>query len=247
MATTETGHAKNVANFEDLISFCTGYGASYNPGKTSIKLPALNTLHTEAVNKLAAVNTAQTPWSNAISAREIVFEPLSKLTTRLINSLDASDVPTQVVDNAKTIARKIQGRRAAPKNSVDPTDPALPAEETSKNISASQMSFDNRIESMDKLIQLLSAQTGYAPNETELTTAALTSLLANMRATNTAAINAFTPLSNSRIERNKSLYQIETGLVDIAGDVKKYVKSVFGATSPQYKQISGLKFNNVPN
>jgi len=247
MATTETGHAKNVANFEDLISFCTGYGASYNPGKAAIKLPALNTLHTEAVNKLTAVNTAQTPWSNAISAREIVFEPLSKLTTRLINSLDASDVPTQVVDNAKTIARKIQGRRAAPKNSADPTDPALPAEETSKNISASQMSFDNRIESMDKLIQLLSAQTGYAPNETELTTAALTSLLANMRATNTAAINAFTPLSNSRIERNKSLYQVETGLVDIAGDVKKYVKSVFGATSPQYKQISGLKFNNVPN
>ena len=23
---SETGHSKNVANFEDLISFCTGYG-----------------------------------------------------------------------------------------------------------------------------------------------------------------------------------------------------------------------------
>ena len=82
------------------------------------------------------------------------------------------------------------------------------------------MGFDSRIENMDKLIQLLSAQTGYAPNETELTTAALTTFLTNMRAANTAAINAFTPLSNSRIERNKALYQAETGLVDIAGDVK---------------------------
>ena len=242
MATTETGHAKNVANFEDLISFCTGYGASYNPSKAAIKLPALNTLHTEAVSKLAAVNSAQTPWSNTISAREIVFEPLSKLITRIVNSLEASDVPKQVVDNAKTIARKIQGKRATPINTTAPTDPALPVEENSKNISASQMGFDNRIENMDKLIQLLSAQTGYAPNETALTTAALTTFLTNMRTANTAAINAFTPLSNSRIERNKTLYQAETGLVDVAGDVKKYVKSVFGGTSPQYKQVSGLKF-----
>lgn len=35
---------------------------------------------------------------------------------------------------------------------------------------------------------------------------------------------------------------LETGLVDIVDDVKKYVKSLFGASTPQYKQISGLKF-----
>ena len=45
-STTETGHAKNVANFEDLISFCTGYGAPYNPSKASIKLAALGTKRT---------------------------------------------------------------------------------------------------------------------------------------------------------------------------------------------------------
>ncbi|MBI4929199.1 MAG: hypothetical protein HY841_00430, partial [Bacteroidetes bacterium] len=49
-STTETGHAKNVANFEDLISFCTGYGTSYNPSKAGIKLPALNTQFTGAKN-----------------------------------------------------------------------------------------------------------------------------------------------------------------------------------------------------
>lgn len=30
-STTETGHAKNVANFDDFISFVTGYGAAFNP------------------------------------------------------------------------------------------------------------------------------------------------------------------------------------------------------------------------
>ncbi len=40
-STTETGNAKNVANFEDMISFVTGYGVTYNPSKNSIKLPQL--------------------------------------------------------------------------------------------------------------------------------------------------------------------------------------------------------------
>jgi len=38
---SETGHAKNVANFEDLISFATGYGATYNPSKNSLKIQQL--------------------------------------------------------------------------------------------------------------------------------------------------------------------------------------------------------------
>ncbi len=42
-STTETGHAKNVATFEDLISFCTGYGATHNPSKAALKRPALTT------------------------------------------------------------------------------------------------------------------------------------------------------------------------------------------------------------
>jgi hypothetical protein len=42
-STSETGHAKNVANFETLISFCAGYGATYNPSKANLKVPALQT------------------------------------------------------------------------------------------------------------------------------------------------------------------------------------------------------------
>ncbi|MFA6401072.1 MAG: hypothetical protein WCX31_05525 [Salinivirgaceae bacterium] len=40
-STSETGHAKNVTNFDELISFVTGYGTTYNPSKDSIKLAAL--------------------------------------------------------------------------------------------------------------------------------------------------------------------------------------------------------------
>jgi len=41
-STSETGHAKNVANFKDLIAVCTGPGSSYNPANASIKPAELN-------------------------------------------------------------------------------------------------------------------------------------------------------------------------------------------------------------
>jgi hypothetical protein len=244
-STTETGHAKNVANFEDLISFCTGYGASYNPSKAAIALAALSTLRTNALAALANINALLPANTNAVNAREAAFSPLSKLITRVVNAADASDVSKQVKADVKTIARKLQGKRATPKNDAPAPNPIAPVEETTKNISASQMSFDQRIENLDKLIQLLAAQPAYIPNEPELSVAGLTTTLNTMRTTNTTAVNAYTPVSNARINRNTVLYAEGTGLVDIAGDVKSYVKSVFGATSPQYKQVSGLKFTKV--
>lgn len=35
------GHAKNVANFDDLISFVEGYSESYNPSREAFKLQSL--------------------------------------------------------------------------------------------------------------------------------------------------------------------------------------------------------------
>jgi hypothetical protein len=170
---------------------------------------------------------------------------LSKLITRVVNAVASSNVSKQVLADVKTIARKIQGKRGSDKLPTVVDDPNTPEDESQISISASQMSFDNRIENMDKLIQLLPSQSDYAPNETDLKVATLTTLLGDMKTKNTAVINALTPLSNARIARNTLLYATGTGLVDIAGEVKKYVKSVFGGTSPQYKQVSGLKFTKV--
>jgi hypothetical protein len=44
------------------------------------------------------------------------------------------------------------------------------------------------------------------------------------------------------MDRDEALYATDTGLLDVTQDVKQYVKSFFGASSPQYKQVSGLKF-----
>jgi hypothetical protein len=242
-STSETGHAKNVANFEDLISFCTGYGASYNPSKVAIQLAALGTLHTNAQTSLSGVTTSKTAFGNATNARQAAFDPLKKLCTKIVNALDATDATDKLVKDAKTINNKIQGKRSGEK----PKPPVAGATDAAedKTISVSQQSYDSLIENFTKLIDLVSSEPTYTPNETELQVSTLATTLGNLKTTNTAVITSYTNYSNSRITRNSILYGATSGLVDIAGDVKKYVKSVFGATSPQFKQVSKLEFKKV--
>lgn len=242
-SSTETGHAKNVAHFDELISSALGYGASYNPTKASIKLEALQSVSTTAKNAIGGVNSVFPAYSNAVAAREAAFAPLSKLVTRVLNALKATDSNVRVDDNANTIARKIQGKRATPKMTEAQKKAEADAGKDVVEISSSQMSYDSRLENFDKFIKLLSSVPQYTPNEEDLKVTVLTSLYNDLKAKNIAVVSASTPLDNARILRNEVLYKTNTGLVDLAIDTKTYIKSVFGAMSPQFKLVSKLEFN----
>ena len=241
-STSETGHAKNVANFDELISFVTGYRESYNPSKATIKLDALKALSDHAKNSINAVSSMEPAYKSAVAAREVVFIPLSKLTTRIMNSIKATDTTVQVDENARTLVRKIQGVRATAKKTEDEKKALAEKGKEVVEISTSQMSYDNRLDNFFKLIQLLSSVPEYSPNEKELKIEHLNTILDDLKAKNAAVVESYIPLSNARISRNNLLYKENTGLYDVALDVKNYIKSVFGATSPQYKQVSKIKF-----
>ena len=244
-STSETGHAKNVANLETLITAITAYGRDYNPSKESIKLTALQTLLANSKASLNAVNVAHSAYSNAVAARESAFQPFSKLITRVNSALKASDTTEQVDESVLTIVRKLQGRRASTKLTEEEIK-ALEAEGKEVNqISASQQSYDSKLENFDKLIMLLSSVPLYNPNEEDLKITSLTALYNEFKTRNTDVLTATIQLSNARISRNEILYKTATGLVDIAYDTKMYIKSVFGATSPYYKQISKLEFKTL--
>lgn len=241
-STSETGHSINVANFETIITDVTSYGTIYNPSKASLKVTALNTLLASAKSAVNAVSSAEPAHKLAINAREVAFKPLSPLVTKVINALKATDTTVQVDESAQTLVRKLQGRRATPKKTEEQKKVASEAGKEIVEISTSQMSFDSRIDNFDKLIKLLASVTLYTPNEADLKVSALTTVLNDLKAKNSAVMSAEVPLNNSRIARNDVLYKENTGLVDIALDVKTYIKSVYGATSPQYKKISKVKF-----
>ena len=148
-------------------------------------------------------------------------------------------------ENARTLVRKIQGIRATPKKTDEEKKALAEQGKESIEISTSQMSYDSRLDNLFKLIQLLSSIPEYNPNEKELKLEHLSTLMEELKAKNAAVVEKTTPLSNARISRNSILYMNDTGLYDVAMDVKTYIKSVFGATSPQYKQVSKLAFKKV--
>ena len=240
---SETGHAKNVANFNVMISYCTSYGAAYNPSRASIKLPALIALHTAADNALNSVIQGMTDYNQAINSRKQAFENLKPLATRLIAALQATDATSATIDDAKGFNRKIQGTRAAPiKESAIQTMPDGTV--VNSSISTSQQSYDQQIQHFSKLISLLIAESSYTPNEVELQTVTLTNMLTNMRNCNINISTAYANISQNRITRNNLLYNDTTGIFVTATDVKKYVKSIYNATSTEFKLISKLKFTN---
>jgi hypothetical protein len=247
---SEVGHGKNVANFEDLISRCVGFGATYNPVLNAIKIANMNALKTTAQTALANAISAETALDLAVDNREAIFKPLQDFATRIMSALKGCGASDAIIKDAKTINRKIQGKRAKPIKEttnaeakvIDPNNPPVV---DPKHISAIQLSYDSMIEHYSKLIDLLASVTIYIPNEPELKIAGLNTLLTSMKATNTAHINATTNAISARINRNEILYKKVTGLLDVAQDCKDYVKSVYGSKHPKYKEVSAIQFKRL--
>jgi hypothetical protein len=244
-STSEQGHEKNVYNLEILNTYIAGYGTAYNPAKASIKAPALVTLATTARTQFSTVKGLMPAYTLAVSARETAFEPLPKLMTRVLASIKSSSTTDRLDENINSIIKKIKGSNTIPKK-TDEEKTVLAAEGKSvKEISVSRMSYESRVENLDLLIKYLSGISQYAPNEADLKVSALTTLSTDLKSKNAAVTTALAPFNNARIARNALLHTPVTGLVDTALDAKTYIKSLFGASSPQYKQISNLSFRNI--
>lgn len=244
---SEKGHAKNVANLGTMITFATGFGTGYNPSKQSLTLPALNSLKEEAQISLVNLNTLYTNWSVAVDVQQKRFDGLSVLLTRILNSVESSDVSPAVRAGVKALNKKMQGTRIRKQATVPSPAEAEGQEVKAPAISTSRLSMDSLMENFGRLTQLLMEQPGYNPNEADLQLTSLQALLADFRKNNEVVKTTQMQLSNARISRNKLFYHRETGLVKVTTEVKKYVKSVFGATSPEYAQVSGVEFTMQKN
>jgi len=261
-STSEVGIAKNVAHLSTLITYCVSYGSNYNPSNAAIKLPGLNAVLSNAQTALTNAISSRTARAGAFNARMVAFKDIKKLSTRLLAALNGAGATTQQINNAKSIDRKIKGRRAKsiPHSAPAPASGTPTASQTEKAtlpppstlpitpvtpphpISVSQVSYDNLIQHMAEFIALLASIPSYNPNETDLKIASLNTYLANLNATNNAAIVAQTTLNNSLIARNKILYAYITGLCAIGEESKDYIKSVYGSTAAEYKQVRKLSF-----
>jgi len=259
MARPEAGHAKNVSNYDELITSVIGYGAIYNPSKSSlIDLPALQTLQPLVYDSASTVNRLAGVFNSARAARKTAFTPLSKLITTIINVEQTCNASKQIDENIKSLVRKMRGMHKKMNKSIAPveapssitgatTTTSTPSITTTKRtISSSQVGYNTLLDTFDKLIKMLIIIPEYQPNEAPITTASLSTLYHELLALNASVVSAHVDLSNAKIARFNICYKPTTGMVDRTVDVKKYVKAIFGASSAEYKQISKLNFRNYP-
>ena len=236
-STSEVGHAKTLAIFKALIKYCQGYGAVYNPSSDQIKIDPMLLQLKAAEEAHADCLKKQTLFNNAVDARMHLFEGLVPMATRVTNALIASGAELNSIKSARSIMNKLRGKRVG-KIEENP-DPNQPLPETN---SSSQRSIDKMIEHFTALFELVQSLNGYQPNESELQTASLLMYKTQLSDANDLVLQAKTDWSNARISRYGTMYVAKTGFSATSNLVKNYVKSIFGASSQQYKQLSALQF-----
>ena len=233
----ETGNAKNVANLQKLIEQVTVYTA-YNPPVDNLKIENLNTLYTNALNAVKEVETKRNANKNAIHKRQQDYINLKPICTRIINQLEILGLSEGVLAQAKSLNNLIQGSKKKKKEANEETG------EVSKTVSTSRQSYTQLADNFSKLLQLLETIPTYNPNLEELKLVNLTAYHTTLVESTKNVDITEAELNTKLIERNKILYENGTGLYTIAQNVKKYVKSVYGATSPEYANISKIKFTS---
>ncbi len=238
---SETGHALNVAHFEQLASHVDGFGPAYNPSNTAIAAAALHAKLTDANLALDGVMLAVVPYDAAVNTRDAAFTGMRALVLRICDYFLSIGASPADVDDVKGLRGKIFGRRVSKKVKPTPDDPSAPQP---KYYSSAQTSFAQEIEHYDALIALVLANALYTPNEVDLQKVNLQAVSALLKSTNTAVIAAYTTVTNKRDDRDEVLYDDVTGLVTLANLVKSYVKALFGNRSPEYKQLTKLQFRN---
>ena len=236
-STSEVGHAKNVANLQKLTEQVTVY-TLYNPPVDNLKVANLQTLYTTASTKLSEVEDKRNANKNAITLRQSTFENLKSTCTKIVNHLDILGLPQGTIDQAKSLNRTIQGGQ----KKTSTTSEA--GKEEPKTASTSRQSYTQMAENFGILLQILSTITEYNPNEDDLKLANLNTYKKSLMSSTQSVDQTEAELNNKLIERDQLLYADGTGLYSIAQNVKKYVKSLYGATSPEYANVSGIEFTS---
>ena len=236
-STSETGHAKNVANLQKLTEQVIVYSI-YNPPVDNLKVVNLQTLYTTASAKLSEVEDKRHANKNAITVRQSAFENLKSTTTKIINHLEILGLPQGTIDQAKSLNRTIQG------NHKKTEAPIEEDKEAPKTVSTSRQSYTQQAENFGILLQLLSTIPAYNPNEDELKLINLNTYKDSLVSSTQSVDQTEAELNNKLIERDQVLYAEGTGLYSIAQNVKKYVKSLYGAGSPEYTNVSSIEFTS---
>lgn len=236
-SSSEVGHIKNASNFSTGIQILEEMGTLYNPSNTNIVIENLTLKKLAIQATLETLNTQYPIYKNAVAAREIAIAPLGKISTKIGNYAKSLQISDNDKENINVAVKKVRG---------DTKNKKINPEITPTNdISTSQMSYDSRIENLQKLKQLVASHPQYAPNESDISIQTLDLYYTNLNTLSTAVNAASNVLITGRAARNQIIYHGDNNILELVTLIKAYLKSLSDAGKPYYKAFVKLKFSDI--
>ncbi|MEO8517196.1 MAG: hypothetical protein ABI426_10640 [Flavobacterium sp.] len=236
-STSEVGNNKNVANFNTLALILEEMGTLYNPSNAEITLVNLNPIRINLAASVDNLNAKKPLYTNTVAEREIAMVAMTKKTSRVLNCFKSLQVSGTDKENANSIVKKIRGYRTSRKINPDSAD--------ATTISTSQLSFDSRIANIDVLISFINSHSEYHPNENDIQIVSLQSSNQELKNLTQTVHTVGNSLITARKERNDILYNGPENVIDLARDIKAYLKSLGDVGKPYYKASVRLRFKPI--
>jgi len=230
MKNANFSQAKNLANFSQLLNAVEKLSADYKPLNTELSLQNLQTSYQEALQAFSQVADARNTYQQAVNERRKSFAKLNRITSRLLDSARSYNACPLTINNLLQTARRIKGLPLSHK-----TEPELHR--------TAQLSYDLRLSNFNYYITQLESIEKYDSPNPELQLNTLKQYSQKMLEQTQAVVNNHRELKIKQINRNKTFFHHQTGLVALAQRVKTYLRSYYGAYSPSYLQISTLSFS----
>jgi len=192
-----------------------GFGVAYNPSNGDLELSKIQLQHTETEASFSNWGDKEAAETLADTNRENGFAILGTRATASVNYYQSTDAPDNRIKDAKEFLRKLRGRRA--KALVD--DPNTPEDESQGGNSVAQLSYVQKVEHLNGLIDLYTADGMYSPNEDDIKVTTLTTLRDALQDFNTGSMNANTNTAAARSEFFVKAYTSENNMIDTAMQV----------------------------
>lgn len=231
---SETGHWVNISNFGVLIERLEEFGVAYDPENEDIsianlrsKLSVAEALHREYI-------VAHEKTKIPINERELLFGRICKIAVRALNVYVASNATKASIADVRGFVNKLTGRYVRVKRLEDGSrDP--------KHVSNSRQGYVQKAEHFHMLVELLRNDVHYAPKEVHLQIGGLEGLLGEANDANDCIGGLEAKVAKKRLERDHALYDLGTGLCDLALACKSYVRGVYGPGSPEARSVVGIR------
>ena len=242
--TSKTGHVKNVANFQSVITYLQSLGTKYNPSKPEDAITALTQYYTDADAAIQELAGHLPLYSTAVDNQEEAFGRLPALSVRVSSAYSYAAENEAAAHTIVALKNAISSNRSKKKGGDKAAGLAADGKEPEGH-STSQQSYDNLQQNFSQMVQTAAALPEYKPNEPDLKIDSLTAYATELKQKTQAVDKMYSNVLNARNKRNSFIYTNEDSIINKVKAIKKYLRSAFGPSSPELKYVNSFTFRGA--